>query len=276
MNTGTPNVATAPGVRGGVLCLRIAVCAMCVGASLSALRYDNAITSTLFMNLRWPYDTAVQLVDVGSWVLLVAAGLCWFRRTAPAAAWVIAVWMGALMLANSVQSVMLAWVQPFAEAVRFLGPAALALMAPVGPGSGTARPRRFACGVWLLRIAAAGTFFGHGVEALSLRASFVDLLMGTVESLFGMRLGQDTVEMLLPAIGAIDIALAGAILVCRSRVVAAYMALWGVATAASRIVHAGLDNYLETLLRTPNGGVPLVLFLFWYARRRSFDRVAPR
>ena len=39
------------------------------------------------------------------------------------------------------------------------------------------------------------------------------------------------------------------------------------ATAAVRTVQYGVDHSYETLLRFPNGGVPLVLFLLWVAKR---------
>jgi hypothetical protein len=131
-----------------------------------------------------------------------------------------------------------------------LGPLALALWVR-GPNE------------WLLRVAAALTFAGHGIEALLGRGLFIDYLLSALQ------LSQSAAENTLRAIGLLDIACAGAILLPRKlRPVALWMACWGFATALMRFYFGGWAAWPEALMRMTNAAVPLTLFLLW---QRSAD-----
>ena len=103
-----------------------------------------------------------------------------------------------------------------------------------------------------------------------LDARFQDLIYGA-----GLRVGvtdlsPDSVENALVVIGVVDLAVALGLLLPLRRLslgCALWMAFWGFLTAASRTLHSGFEWCGETLLRAPNGGVPLaVALLLWRAR----------
>ena len=106
---------------------------------------------------------------------------------------------------------------------------------------------------WVLRIAVAGEFIGHGVFALQGRKAWVDWF-----SIFGIS-DTGTATQLLFLIGAMDVALALLILVKPVRIALLWMAFWGFWTALMRPI-AG-DVAWEFVERWANWGAPLALLL---------------
>lgn len=106
---------------------------------------------------------------------------------------------------------------------------------------------------WVLRIAVAGEFIGHGVFALQGRKTWVEWF-----SIFGI---SDTglATQLLFFIGLLDIALALLILIKPIRIALLWMAFWGFWTALMRPI-AG-DSIFEFVERWANWGAPLALLL---------------
>ena len=106
---------------------------------------------------------------------------------------------------------------------------------------------------WVLRIAVAGEFIGHGIFALQGRKTWVEWF-----SIFGISdVGLAT--QLLFLIGVMDIALAVLILIKPVRLALLWMAFWGFWTALMRPI-AG-DSIFEFVERWANWGAPLALFL---------------
>lgn len=108
---------------------------------------------------------------------------------------------------------------------------------------------------WVLRIAVAGEFLGHGVFALQGKAQWV----GWIQELLGM----DAIAAsgLLTLIGAMDVAIAVGVLLWRGlpRVVLLWAAIWGFWTALVRpIVGEPVWDFVE---RWANWGAPLALLL---------------
>ena len=106
---------------------------------------------------------------------------------------------------------------------------------------------------WVLRIAVAGEFIGHGVFALQGKKAWIDWF-----SLFGIA---DTglATQLLFLIGVTDIALAVLILFKPVRVALLWMTLWAFWTALLRpIVGEPIWDFVE---RWANWGAPLALLL---------------
>lgn len=106
---------------------------------------------------------------------------------------------------------------------------------------------------WVLRIAVAGEFIGHGVFALQGKQAWIEWF-----SIFGI---SDTglATQLLFLVGLIDIALALLILIKPVRIVLLWMAFWGFWTALLRpIVGEPIWDFVE---RWPNWGAPLALLL---------------
>ena len=106
---------------------------------------------------------------------------------------------------------------------------------------------------WVLRIAVAGEFIGHGVFALQGKKAWVEWF-----SAFGI---SDTglATQLLFFAGVVDIALAILILIKPIRFALLWMTFWGFWTALLRpIVGEPIWDFVE---RWANWGAPLVLLL---------------
>jgi len=149
---------------------------------------------------------------------------------------------------------------PFGHAVRFVAPVVLLAF-----GTGTGSYLKLE---WLLRIAIASTFIGHGLAAYWLKPGFVDLIVGTIDTFLGSdwRLAEEREKialLLLPWIGRIDFLLAALILIPfkRLRTVALWMAIWGFVTAVSRVTAFGWERWPDLMIRAANGGIPLLLWI---------------
>ena len=123
---------------------------------------------------------------------------------------------------------------------------------------------------WLINVAIATTFVGHGVYALNLLeipGDFVQMVMNV------FNVTEDSARSMLKVIGVLDF-LAALLLFLPQRKIASvaiyYCIIWGLLTAFARLAghyHAEfgihtLDEYWhETIIRLPNGLVPLWLLL---------------
>ncbi|MCX7616261.1 MAG: hypothetical protein N2Z68_02625 [Patescibacteria group bacterium] len=105
---------------------------------------------------------------------------------------------------------------------------------------------------WILRIAIAGEFVGHGALALQTKKGFIPLITGWGFS-------QDFAIAVLPIIGAIDLLLAISVIIKPMRGVLLWMTLWGFLTALARpIAGEPIWDFVE---RWANWGAPLALLL---------------
>lgn len=106
---------------------------------------------------------------------------------------------------------------------------------------------------WVLRIAVAGEFIGHGVFALQGKKAWIEWF-----SVFGVS-DVNTATQLLFLVGLMDIAFALLILVRPVRIALLWMTFWGFWTALLRpIVGEPIWDFVE---RWANWGVPLALLL---------------
>ncbi len=106
---------------------------------------------------------------------------------------------------------------------------------------------------WVLRIAVAGEFIGHGVFALQGKKDWVNWF-----SIFGVS-DVGTATTLLFLVGVMDIALALLILIKPVRIALLWMVFWGFWTALIRpIVGMPVWDFVE---RWANWGAPLALLL---------------
>jgi uncharacterized membrane protein YphA (DoxX/SURF4 family) len=115
---------------------------------------------------------------------------------------------------------------------------------------------------WVLRIAVAGEFIGHGMFALQGKESWFKYFeaVGIYNS--------DTIITLLLWIGILDIALAILVLIKPVRIAVLWMALWGLWTAMIRWP-VGPDPIWDFVERWSNWGAPLAL-LFIIGWPKSF------
>ena len=107
---------------------------------------------------------------------------------------------------------------------------------------------------WVLRVAAAGCFIGHGAFGIITKASWVPY--------FGVvGLGKEWAYRLMPVVGTVDISLGVAVLLSPRPIVLAYMAVWAAWTALLRPL-AG-ESVFEAIERAGNYGVPLSLLVMF-------------
>lgn len=105
---------------------------------------------------------------------------------------------------------------------------------------------------WVLRIAVAGEFLGHGVFGLQGKESWIKYVTATGFS-------ESFAQSALPIVGGIDVFLAILVLVYPVRVALLWMAIWGAWTALLRpIAGEPIWDFVE---RFANWGAPLALLL---------------
>lgn len=106
---------------------------------------------------------------------------------------------------------------------------------------------------WVLRIAVAGEFVGHGVFALQGKKAWIDW----IHQLTGAEIGIAATLLLL--IGLTDLFVALIVLVRPIRAVVLWAAFWGFWTALVRpLVGEPIWDFIE---RSANWGAPLALLL---------------
>lgn len=106
--------------------------------------------------------------------------------------------------------------------------------------------------MWILRIAVAGEFLGHGMFGIQGKEEWV----GWTQDLLGVDASLAGTIILL--VGIMDIALAILVLVKPIRPLLLWMALWGLWTALLRpIVGKPVWDFVE---RLANAGAPLALY----------------
>ena|SRR3990172_2126413 len=109
---------------------------------------------------------------------------------------------------------------------------------------------------WILRIAVAGEFIGHGIFALQGKEGWFKYFNAVgIEN-------TETIASLLLLVGILDIALAILVLVKPIRLALLWMAVWGLWTAMIRWP-IGPDPVWDFVERWTNWGAPLAL-LFLY------------
>lgn len=105
---------------------------------------------------------------------------------------------------------------------------------------------------WILRVAVAGEFLGHGALALGQKAQW----LGWIEQV--LKVEPASAIVILTIIGALDVALAALILIKPIRPIILWMAVWGFLTALLRpIVGESIWDFIE---RFANWGAPLALY----------------
>jgi hypothetical protein len=252
-----------------LLCLRLCVALQCVAEARSAWITGSEVNGWLFMRAGLPESAAILTDQVAAVLLVAVAASALFRPMRPLL-FLGAAWLAAIALAiwsnpgTTVDSL-----APLAHAVRVAAPLGLALLLPKPRGLFHQRPPQASVGVWILLLGAAATFTAHGMEALEHYGRFVDLIIGSADRWIGWDVSQAQAETALTIIGVHDILLAALLLMRRWRWIAGWMALWGFATALSRVSAMGGDSWHQAAARMANGAVPLALFLAWWQVVRS-------
>ncbi|HZX50159.1 MAG TPA: DoxX family membrane protein [Candidatus Paceibacterota bacterium] len=106
---------------------------------------------------------------------------------------------------------------------------------------------------WVLRIAVAGEFIGHGVFAIQGKQAWIEWFAA-----FGVG-DPEVAKQLLFLVGIVDIVLAVLVLIRPIPLALLWMAIWGFWTALIRpIVGEPIWDFIE---RSANWGAPLALLL---------------
>ena len=106
---------------------------------------------------------------------------------------------------------------------------------------------------WVLRIAIAGEFVGHGMFALQQKTGWIIYFKA-------VGISSESALALMPVIGVVDILLALLILIKPIRIAILWMAFWGLWTALIRWP-VGPDPIWDFVERWANWGAPLAFLL---------------
>lgn len=105
---------------------------------------------------------------------------------------------------------------------------------------------------WILRIAVAGEFLGHGIFALQVK-------QGWIPYFTSVGISVETAMVILPIIGGLDVILAILVLIKPIRIALIWAVFWGFLTALIRpIAGEPIWDFVE---RFANIGAPLALLL---------------
>ena len=107
--------------------------------------------------------------------------------------------------------------------------------------------------MWILRVAIAGEFIGHGMFALQQKE-------GWVKYITAVGISAENAISLMPLVGAADLLLAAIVLFYPIRAVILWMAIWGMWTAMIRWP-VGPDPIWDFIERWANWGAPLALLV---------------
>ncbi|QDU37841.1 hypothetical protein Mal4_21580 [Maioricimonas rarisocia] len=250
--------------------LRIVVAVQCWGVAATWLQGGNHAAVLQFaMEHNGMAESAAARFDNIIAVAMLACGALTLTRPC----WPVLLPVSGWMLLESVMKMLLhdQWLEPAEHASRYLAPVALIVIDFWPP------KLKFALGwamvsMWLLRIAAASTFVGHGLMAIfqsGTGGNFVDLITLSAANVLGATVSEEHARVALAVIGGVDIGVALNLLISRSRGVAFWMAFWGFAAAASRVTAYGPEQYHDILIRVANGGVPAVVGIYWWRAIRE-------
>lgn len=101
-----------------------------------------------------------------------------------------------------------------------------------------------------LRIGIFGTFLGHGINAILVKASWIHLITA-----FGF--SNEFAIQVMPFIGVLDVIIALSVLIYPIRIVLIWAIFWAFITALSRPISG--EPYIEFIERSANWVTPLVL-----------------
>jgi len=239
--------------RAAVWVLRLAVCSQCLAAAYQALMVGT------------PVSTLTGLLEFDQWFgyLLIGAALAAVTTSEGYLVTIAGIWMAMVAGAHYMTgATFFERIAPVAHAARWGCPIALVLLFY----------RRDVAALWLLRFAAALTFAAHGLEAILLNPKFIGFITAAGHVFFDITIGRAVCEQLLYAIGGIDLVLAALILTTRWRIVAGYMAAWGMITAWARVVYGGWEAWDGTAIRMTNCAVAAAVLVYWWvtiAKRKS-------
>ncbi|MCA9026980.1 MAG: hypothetical protein KDA86_17365 [Planctomycetaceae bacterium] len=254
--------------------LRVTVAVQCFGAAAQWLSAGTAspITEFLISDMQWSEAQAVQLDEGVAYGLLACGALTLVRPSWPmlllVTLWFTAISCTAILHEIDFEAVLV----PVEQAIRSLAPLGL-LVLDFWPPKLKSHLGRTVITMWLLRLGLTITFAGLGLVALMQSVTSGPLLevIRTIVASGGMSdFSDEFVRVILAVVGGIELALAFNLLASRSKPLLVMTALWGFCSAALPMVSLGFAGFPESLVRFPEGGVAVVLLLYFSLSIREF------
>ncbi len=261
------------GLPSAILVLRISLVLMALGYYVAlTTRAGSHFGSIALFKFGVHHDTILAWEFGVARVLVLLAILVWFRFGCWAA-----LLMGTILMAESFAGIFAGGFPffqhtPWAWALRFGAPFGLAILL----WKHASRPAwTAASGEWVLRVATAAVFTIHGLEALWKHPQFIDLIIGSANTV-GLEPGESAVVVTLAVIAGIDLLVAALVLVWPRTSLLLWLAFWGLITALSRPLAYGFASYPDVLVRAPHYLAPLAILALRMPRAKTNEADASR
>lgn len=249
--------------------LRVLVAIECFGLAAGRLHLNRTTPFTEFLapGYGWGPEQIARVETNAAYGLIVAGILTLFRPSwaflVPVVVWVAGIAATSALAGES----FLSKIEAVEHCVRVMCPLALLLIDFWPP---KVRPTLAFClsSIGLLRLASVVTFTAHGIAALYQfqnpnAGQLTEIVTLSLQNLFQYDVTAINAQRALAGIGAIEVAMATALMSSRNRGVAMGMFLWGLSVAMSYTLAYGSEGYDQTLIRIGMGGAPLCVLLFW-------------
>lgn len=148
-----------------------------------------------------------------------------------------------------------------AQALRYIVPLSVVFLLSWPISRILTLKRKISVSSWLLRIGLAVVFTTHGLECLMGNPKFIDLILGSVNNILGVRWTEATVLQIMQIIGWVDIIVAIAVLLKPHKYLLGWLLFWSTITALSRMTALGTDAYTEVLMRASHILTPLAVYM---------------
>lgn len=148
-----------------------------------------------------------------------------------------------------------------AHALRYTVPFSIIFLLPWPFSKVLSLKARASITSWLLRIGLAVVFATHGLECLMKNPEFIDLIIGSINNIFGIRWSEATAVQIMQVIGWVDIVVAIAVLLKPHKYLLAWLLFWSALTAFSRMTALGTGAYTEVLMRASHILAPLAIYM---------------
>ena len=192
--------------------LRVIVAVQCLGVAAQSLSrgMESGIAWFLSQEFQWSEAQTAQFDTYAAYALIASAVLTLLRPCWPVLLPVFGWFLADPVISLTYERGAYPILEPCEQAARYGAVLAL-LILDFWPPRLKSHLGRTTVSMWLLRLAAAATFVGHGLVALSQSTSgghFVVLLTDAVRAVFETDLTEDRARWLLALIGGIDLGVA--------------------------------------------------------------------
>jgi hypothetical protein len=247
--------------------LRIFVALECWGAAVSRLLSGHPSSLNRFLQQDFEVPTAVAgaLDHSAAWCLLICGFVTLIRPVWPLLG-MVSGWMLIQAISASVARYgVLPQLEPAQDAVRWVAPMVLAMI-DFWPPPLKFSFARYQNALAILRVSIIATLLAYGailIHHCRAASPLAEMLQAGLSRLRFRPLTTDQAQFALGIAGGVQIGLAIALLLSRSRPAAMLAAVIGILAAALPTIARGTAGYHETLIHLIDGGAPLALLIAW-------------